>query len=319
MDMNSRSWLSQMVVGGLLVVTFTFTGRLQLAFGQHELPPLPPGQPAEWTVKIGAHEIQAIERASKSLLAELGPGFTVTVTKTPHHDTSACRDTSAICCEEIFNRLSSDLAVCDAPCGTLTAKFVRLGCPCTATGECHCADQAVCGCDCPQAQQVATCPAACDAKCASEPVAIAAHHTTPHEHVAGDPAECTFLQLITSLVEEKATAQAELAVRKEATEKQIDLYGRMAHLLAANAALEAKIAAQAEHAKLAEKLAELAAENSRLKAHVELASRHAEANQHVLSLTLENERLELRLAELERQHAVEDTQTATRRTDRKAR
>jgi len=219
------------------------------------------------------------------------------------------------------------------------AKFVRQGCPCTAAGECACANHASCGQDCAATTAPACkcCPCAAEAAVAAQ--GQAAEATCGEEcHAIKDvlirhvrrleqPAEhdpLKLMQHIAGLVGEKAAAQAALAVRKEADDQIGELVETMAELLADNAALDAKLEAQneahAEQRKLLEKVADLATENARLKAHVELAAERAELARGTAALTLENERLKLRIVELEQKHALaEAARTAAKPKERKAR
>jgi hypothetical protein len=282
--------------------------------------------------------VETLERVAKTLLAELGPGFAIRVTKMPACETACGTCASQTACEEMIARIGVDFEspCCAETCNAGPAKFVSLGCPCAAAGECHCAGQGACKC-CSCGSQ-----AACgsDATCGSETACHAEHTACNAEHTAAFAAHeeghalhhekhivelkshehCPFVEHMASLIAEAAAARAELASRKEASEKMAGMYESMAELIAANAALHARLEAQEEHFKLAEKLAHLATENARLKTHVELAG-HTEAGQHALTLTLENERLKARLAELEQKHAeAQATRTAAKvRSDRKAR
>jgi hypothetical protein len=217
-----------------------------------------------------------------------------------------------------------------------TVKFLHLGCPCGATGECVCAvktsgsnecSEGCVGCKCEKCQcencQCTNCPGkAGEAKCGNENCAVATMFLKQAEHhdefVEHHP--LVLMQHIASLMAEKSAAEAALEVRQEATEQLSELFEAMAEVMADNAALDARLQAQAEHTKLVEKMAELAAENARLKAHVELAAERAELSKSALSLTLENERLKLRLAAMEEKQELEVARTAAKpRGDRKPR
>jgi hypothetical protein len=241
--------------------------------------------------------------------------------------------TSQAGCEKISSKILA------APCeveterhiGLFTARFLRQGCPCTATGECACASHATCGQECAAAKAGSCncCPCAAhaeEATCGEESCKakdILIHRTQHVEHLAEhDPLK--LMHHIAGLVGEKAAAQAALAVHKEADDQISELVETMAGLFADNAALDAKLEAQneshAEQRKLLEKVADLAAENARLKAHVELAAERAELARGSAALTLENERLKLRVAELEQKHALaEAARTAAKPKERKAR
>jgi hypothetical protein len=219
---------------------------------------------------------------------------------------------------------------------SVAGKFLRVGCACTAAGECHCAN-ATCGEDCAGACKCCPCAAeavvAAEAKCGDavcgsdcEARTLAVHHA---EHEDEDELAAEFHPLklmrhIAGLVGEKAAAQAALAVRKDADDQLGELMETMAELLADNAALDAKLEAQneshAEHRKLLEKVVDLATENARLKAHVELAAERVELARSSAALTLENERLKLRVVELEQKQALaEAARTAAKPKERKAR
>jgi regulator of replication initiation timing len=203
--------------------------------------------------------------------------------------------------------------------GHLTAKFVRLGCPCAASGECKCAEKAACGQDCAAGNATCKC-----CQCAAASHESGSHETVAHEAKCGeDCCEVTdvivkrlhqqeefaaitphkLMQQIAQLMAEKAAAQAALAVRKEADEQIGDLYEAMAELLADNAALDARLEAQEESRKLAEKIADLAAENARLKTHIELAAERAELARASTALQLENENLKHQLAAARSAHS----------------
>ena len=237
------------------------------------------------------------------------------------------------CCEEMLSHLGGGAMFVEHPAANITAKFIRLGCPCAAAGECTCASQNSCGSECAAAAGSACkcCPCAAEAavaheaKCGDEGCEIedrdilirhVRHLDQQHEH---DP--ITLMHHIAGLVGERAAAQAALAVRKEADEQFGELFETMAELLADNAALDAKLEAAAEQRKLVEKMAELAIENARLKTHIELAAERAELARNAAAVTLENERLKLRLADLEHKQALADAaRTAERpRGERKPR
>jgi hypothetical protein len=254
---------------------------------------------------------QLFERATKVLSAEFGDNvsFRITMPRPGCLLEGTCGGST--CCEQMLDKLVTAPDVKEYPFTNFAAKFIRLGCPCTADGECHCAASASCGSDCAAAKSSSCkcCPCAgqqaavaCNGE-ACEAEELVVKHVNHHNEAAHhDPHE--LLHLIAELMAEKAAAQAALEVRKESEERFGQLFEAMAEVIADNAALDAKLEAQVEQRKLVEKMAELAAENARLKAHVELAAEKAEIVRSTNSLTLENERLKLRLAELEHKHAV---------------
>ena len=254
---------------------------------------------------------QLLERATKVLSAEFGDNvmFRITMPRPGCLLEGVCGGST--CCEEMLDRLAAVPEIREYPLTNFAAKFIRLGCPCTADGECHCAVQASCGSECAAAtsSNCKCCPCAgqqASATCNGESCGVeelivkhANHHNEAAHH---DPHK--LLQHIAELMAEKAAAQAALEVRKESEERFGQLFEAMAEVIADNAALDAKLEGQIEQRKLLEKVAELAAENARLKVHMELTAEKAEIQRTTNSLTLENERLKLRLADLEHKHAA---------------
>jgi hypothetical protein len=301
--MSKDCWLVRALVGTYCVAALLVCGQVRLALGQEAAPPQPPDYAVRHSLIIQRH-FEPIHKAAQSLIDELGPGWMVRITKAPTCETFGGPCGQATACEEMIARLGTgaEAQACEVDCQQWPARFVNVGCPCTETGECHCAE-AVCGSDCAAACKC--CPCAGDAnRTAQHEAAFAAHaeHAAPQAIRAKAHEHCPYIEQIAKLAADQAAARAELASRKEASEKFAEMYETMAELMAANAALHAKLEAQEEHLKLAEKLAHLAAENARLKAHVELAGSR-EAGQHALTLSVENERLKLRVAELEHKRA----------------
>jgi hypothetical protein len=329
--MKNNSWLVRVLVSACfcLAVGMATLGRDPSARGQDEIPPTPPNYAVRQAVIVeqrmpdsDPQQSWAISRATHALLSELGPGVMIRVTKTSpggFFDNHCSAPTS---CEAMLQHIGVNFEECNHTCDELATQFTRVGCPCTAAGDCHCpAGACRCGGECLCGS---TCSAAAAAKSGQDSCAITVGHAEQLNQQPAEPVphdQLRLLQHMASLLAEKAAARAELDTRKEASAKLIELYETIAELIAANAALEAKLEAQAEHAKLAEKLADLAAENARLKTHVEFAAGRAETSQHSISLTLENERLKLRLADLEQKHAIaEATRTAAKpRGERKPR
>jgi hypothetical protein len=318
--MNNKRWLTRWISGLYCAAALVATVTGQMARGQEEVPPPPPGHRVGHFIVFDDREMRAIERAGESLLGELGPGFTVTVTRTPVCVASSCNTGAAQTCNELgaFNP--------QAGC------FVKQACPCIAGGDCHCVDVCHCGSDCvcgaeclaSRTEQVCQgqCPGeACDVALAHAEEAPAHHEEHLHHRVRIHHDQPDLIHHLVDLVADRAAARTELECRREASAKMADLYETVAELIAANAALEAKLEAQIEHTKTLHKVAELAAENARLKTHVELAGSRTDSSQQMISLTLENERLKLRLADLEHKHAAsEASQTAERMVrDRKSR
>ena len=321
--MKKNDVIAGAVFAAGLVAAVDVGGRVRPVHGQESAPPTPPTAVGWQLVTFDKREQKVIEQTIQSLLAELGPGFTINVTKTVPSlcAEGACAEKTA--CEEMIARIGvdADARVCEANCAELPAKFVGLGCPCTEAGECDCAE-AACGSDCGAACKC--CPCGTAATCATKnPAALAAHTAHVVSQASKEEAHehCPLMEHLPRLIAEQAAATAELASRKEASEKFSELYETMAELIAANAALHAKLEAQEEHVQLIHKMAELATENARLKAHVELAGGHAGAGQHALTLTVENERLKQRVTELEHKHAeVEAARSAARgRSEKRAR
>jgi hypothetical protein len=288
--------------------------------------------------------VEFFDRATQALTAEFGNGmrFRVTMQRPDLFTEKAC--SGSTCDEEVLTRFFAcgNPAAGDHPPAHITAKFVRLGCPCAASGECKCAENASCGSDCAAAGN-STCKCC---PCSAAAGESTSHETISHEIFAHEPKcgeECgstdvvvkhlhhsgeldalaphKLMQQIAQLMAEKSAVQAALAVRKEADEQIGEIYEAMAELLADNAALDAKLESQQESRKLAEKVSELMAENARLKTHIELAAERAELSRATIALQLENEKLKLRLTEVEQKHAVsEAARTAARpRSERKAR
>jgi hypothetical protein len=321
---SSLVWL----LGSHVLVASLLCGHWNLARGQEAPPPLPPERAA---CQTAGHDVEALERVAKTLLAELGPGFAIHVTKLQGCEAAGGACAGGACespteCEEMIARLGVNFeGTCAAgACSERPAKFVSLGCACAASGDCHCAGKETCQCCSCGSEATSGSETACGAEHAA---ALASHEEQragrleKHTVQLKSHEQCPFVQHMANLIAESASARAELASRKEASEKMAEMYEAMAELIAANAALHAKLEAQEEHFKLAEKLAHLATENARLKTHVELAGGSTQAGQHALTLTLENERLKARVGELEQKHAqAQATRTAAKaRSDRKAR
>lgn len=314
--MKKNDVLVQAVFTAGLVAAIAAGGRVGLVRAQEAAPPLPPAAKGWQLVTFDMHEQQVIERTIQSLMSELGPGFTINVTKTVPTpcESAACGKTA---CEDMIARIGSSecAGACNANCSEKPAKFVGLGCPCTEAGECVCATEAAGGSEggackcCPCANQTACDEATCGEEHATS---LAAHHVGEELKAKGHE-HCPIMEHLPRLIAEQAAAKAELASRKEASEKFSELYETLTELVATNAALHAKLEAQEEHVQLIHKLSELAVENARLKAHVELAGAHAGAGQHALTLSIENERLKQRLADLEQKYAAgEETRSAAR-------
>jgi hypothetical protein len=339
--MNNKRSVARWISGLYCVAAVTAIVTGQLARGQEEVPPLPPDHRARQLIIFNARQTEAIERAGESLLSELGPGFTITVTKTPAFINSAFNDAAASSCNAnsacslgVVRCQVAGAASCNEVCtfDAPTGLFVKQGCPCIVTGDCQCGDvcrcakETGCGSEC-----LASCTEqACEAGCGEDACDIALAHAEEaaehhHEHfrqrIHVQHDQLDLVQHLVELVADRAAVRTELECRKEASAKMADLYETLAELIAVNAALEAKLEAQVEHTKTLEKVAELAAENARLKTHVELAGGRSDSTQQMFSLTLENERLKLRLADLEhRQATSEASQTAERSLrDRKTR
>jgi hypothetical protein len=334
-----------LLAGYCFTIGLIAAGVAKIAHAQEVVPSPPPGFRCEGecplSAQLGIDPVagEFFERATRALTTEFGQGlrFRVTMQQPALFTEKPCNGAS---CGEDEARcaVGQIIASGPAPGHVFTAKFVRLGCPCAASGECKCAEKTSCGSDC-AASSNSTC------KCCQ--CAAASYETTTHEKVAHESkcgeetceltdvivkhlhhqdelaalAPHKLMQQIAQLMAEKAAAQAALAVRKEADDQIGEIYEAMAELLADNAALDAKLEAQDESRKLAEKVAELSAENARLKTHIELAAERAELARATVVLQLENEKLKLHLAAVEQKHAIaEAARTAAKpRNERKAR
>lgn len=318
-----------------------------VARAQEAVPPSPPAcerceHRCDSPLGIDPVAADFFQRATRALASEFGQGMMFRVTM-PHPELfaeKACAGANCAgtdCAQEQIIRLGEGrIDIEQQMPSSFTAKFLRLGCPCSASGECSFGSQAACGAECAAASQAACkcCP------CSGQSLDVK-HEMVKHEAKCGEeccelndvivkrvqhfdeslPGPHKLMQQIATLMAEKAAAQAALAVRKEADEQIGELYEAMAELLADNAALDAKVQAQVEQRKLVEKVSDLAAENARLKTHIELAAERAEIAHATTAMALENEKLKLRLAELEQKHAVaEAARTAAKpRSDRKQR
>lgn len=335
---------------GCLLAGYCFTlgifaaGVMQIAVmpvanAQETVPSLPPVCPGEHCVDhrvpadqsvLGIDPVAAefFQRATKALAGEFGNGmmFRVTMPRPELFSEHAC--TESVCHEEKLTLFNGGSIAIEHPPAHLTAKFVRLGCPCAASGECNCAAKTACGAECAaaSASTCKCCPCSgetSETKCGQDGCELGdvvvkrIHH---HDELSAfNPHK--LMQQIAELMAEKAAAQAALVVRKQADEQIGEIYEAMAELLADNAALDAKLEAQAEQRKLVEKVADLAAENARLKTHIELAAERAEIAQATSALALENEKLKFRLAELEQKSSIAPVaRTASKpRSERKQR
>jgi len=320
-----------LLAGYCFTIALAAAGVAKIAYAQEVVPSPPPGFGCQGECPLAPLGIDPVaadffERATQALTAEFGNGVTFRMTMQRPAlfnemvcNGPGCGEDSAVCAG------SGVVAAGHAP-AQFTAKFVRLGCACTASGECKCGEKTGDG------------KAAC--KCC--PCAAASHEVASHETKCGEEtcevtetivkrlhrddefaaiAPHKLMQQIAQLMAEKAAAQAALAVRKEADDQIGEIYEAMAELLADNAALDAKLESQVESNKLAQKIADLMAENTRLKTHIELAAERAELARATTALQLENEKLKLRLVEVEQKHALaEAARTAARpRNERKAR
>jgi hypothetical protein len=339
-----------LLAGYCFTIGLAAAGVAKIAHAQEVVPSPPPGFRCEGECPLPALGIDPVaadffERATQALTAEFGNGvtFRMTMQRPSLFTEQAC--SGSACGEETLAQIAAGkgpIAV-NHPAGHFTAKFVRLGCPCAASGECKCAENAACGQDCAAASN-SSCKCC---QCAAASHEIAARENTSRENVAHESkcgeetceltdvivkhlqhqdelaafAPHKLMQQIAQLMAEKSAAQAALAVRKEADDQIGEIYEAMAELLADNAALDAKLEAQEESRKLAEKVADLAAENARLKTHLELAAERAELARATTALHFENEKLKLRLAEVEQKNAIaEAARTAAKpRSERKAR
>jgi len=329
-----------LLAGYCFTIALAAAGVAKIGHAQEVVPSPPPGFPCQGECPLTALGIDPVaadffERATQALTAQFGNGvtFRMTMQRPAFFTEKEC--SGSACVEESiahFGAGKGPIALEHAP-GHFTAKFVRLGCPCAASGECKCAEKASCGSDCAVAGS-STC------KCCQ--CAAASHETVAHEAKCGEEtcevtetiakrfhhddefaafAPHKLMQQIAQLMAEKSAAPAALAVRKEADDQIGEIYEAMAELLADNAGLDAKLAAQDESRKLVEKVAELTAENARLKTHIELAAERAELARATMALHFENEKLKLRLAEVEQKHVLaEAARTAGKpRNERKAR
>jgi hypothetical protein len=338
-----------LLAGYCFTIGLAAAGVARIAHAQEVVPSPPPGLRCQGecplSAPLGIDPVAAefFDRATQALTAEFGNGmrFRLTMQHPALFTEKTCSGPG--CAEDESGcAVGQIIASGPAPGHVFTAKFVRLGCPCSASGECKCAEKASCGSEC----------AASNSTCKCCQCAAASHETTTHESTVKDntahESKCgeesceltevivkhlqhqeelaafaphKLMQHIAQLMAEKSAAQAALAVRKEADEQIGEIYEAMAELLADNAALDAKLEAQEESRKLVEKVAELTAENARLKTHIELAAERAELTRATTALQLENEKLKLRLAEVEQKHALaEAARTASKpRNERKPR
>jgi hypothetical protein len=331
---------------GCLLAGYCFTvgivaaGVIQIAQAQETVPSPPPVCPGEHCVDhrvlaehpaLGIDPVAAefFQRATKALAGEFGTGmmFRVTMPRPELFSEQACSSGvcrgEAVCHEEKLSHFDGGSITIEHPPTHMAAKFVRLGCACEASGECHCAEKhsagkTACGAECAAAaaSDCKCCPCsgeACEAKCGEEGCELGGmviKRVLHHDELPGlNPHK--LMQQIAELMAEKSAAQAALAVRMQADEQIGEIYEAMAELLADNAALDARLESQAESRKLGEKLTELAAENARLKMHIELAderaklaAERAELAHATSALSLENERLKTRLVELEQKQSV---------------
>jgi hypothetical protein len=335
-------WLS----GFCFTVGIVALGAISVTRAQETVPPSPPScercdQRCDSPLGIDPVAAEFLERATRALAAEFGQGmmFRVTMPRPEFFAEQACAGAECAqgeCAHGQVIRLGEGRIDVEHMPAHFAAKFLRLGCPCSVSGECVCGGKAACGAECAAAGKAdcKCCPCSGEslevskeivkdeAKCGQEDCDLTNviikrfHHTD-----AALPPPHKLMEQIATLMAEKAAAQAALAVRKEADEQIGEIYEAMAELLADNAALDAKLEAQSEQRKLVEKVTELAAENARLKTHLELAAERAEIAKATSALSLENEKLKLRLAELEQTRAVaEVARTAAKpRSERKQR
>lgn len=330
-------WLS----GFCFTVGMIALGAIGVARAQETVPPSPPvcercDHRCDSPLGIDPVSAEFFQRATWALAAEFGDQLIFRVTR-PCPEVfaeKACVGTE--CAQAQVSRLGEGRIDIEQLPANFTTKFLRMGCPCSVSGDCSCGSKASCGAECAAVGQAACrcCPCSGEsldvkqemvkheAKCGEEGCELTDVIVKRFHHFDEPiPGPHKLMQQIATLMAEKAAAQAALAVRKEADEQIGELYEAMAELLADNAALDAKLEAQAEQRKLVEKVSDLAAENARLKTHIELAAERAEVAHATTAMAFENEKLKLRLAELEQKHAVaEAARTAAKpRSERKQR
>ncbi|HEY2412537.1 MAG TPA: hypothetical protein VGI40_09860 [Pirellulaceae bacterium] len=326
-----------LLAGYCFTIGLAAAGVATIAHAQEVVPSPPPGFPCQGecplSAPLGIDPVAAefFDRATQALATEFGNGMRFRVMM--RHPALFTENT---CNEKTCNGpgCGGDEGACavgqiiasgSAPGHVFTAKFVRLGCPCSASGECKCGDNTADGkatCKCCQCAAASNETVTHETKCGEETCEVTEKIVRLHhddEFAAFAPHK--LMQQIAQLMAEKSAAQAALAVRKEADDQIGEIYEAMAELLADNAALDAKLEAQEESRKLVERVTELTAENARLKTHLELAAERAELARATTALHFENEKLKLRLAEVEQKNAIaEAARTAAKpRSERKAR
>jgi hypothetical protein len=159
---------------------------------------------------------------------------------------------------------------------------------CRCEGACKCAP-AVC-------HAVAIESAECGAACGK---AVACAATCETRCAANCAATHPMWEKFVALVAERAAAQATLEAHIAAREEQSELLDALVEMSAKTAGLEARLEAQTEHSRLTEQMLELAVENARLKSQVELAEAKEKLLQTTVPVAVERELLARRVAELE--------------------
>jgi len=144
-----------LLAGYCFTISLAAAGVARISYAQEVVPSPPPGFRCDGECPLQALGIDPVaaeffERATQVLTAEFGNGVTFRVTmQRPNLFTeNGCSD--ADCGHESACAGSAVIAAGHAP-AHFTAKFVRLGCPCAASGECKCAEKATCGQDCASA------------------------------------------------------------------------------------------------------------------------------------------------------------------------
>src|SRR5439155_1770378 len=161
-----------LLAGYCFALAVAATCWMQMAHGQDAVPPGPPVCPSgqcpttEHSVAdVNPAATQLLDRATRALTAEFGNGiiFRVTMPYPGQFFEKTCNGPTR--CEEMVQRIGGGPEARDEErTSFFTTRFLRLGCPCVAAGECVCASHATCGVECVAAEASTSkyCPCAAE-------------------------------------------------------------------------------------------------------------------------------------------------------------
>jgi hypothetical protein len=141
-----------LLAGYCFTIGLAAAGIANIAHAQEVVPSPPPGFRCEGECPLPPLGIDPVaanffERATQALTAEFGNGmnFRVTMQRPGLFNEMVCNGPN--CSEDSGPCAGGKIIEWHQP-DYIVKKFVRLGCPCSASGECKCAETTACGSDC---------------------------------------------------------------------------------------------------------------------------------------------------------------------------